>query len=64
LLESSHGNRIHIDLEPDIHAEAERLFRALSVDAVIEIPLLDMFWFGNLTDQFGIPWMVNCESTV
>ena len=27
------------------------------------MPLQDMFWgayFGSLTDQFGIHWMVNC----
>jgi PhnB protein len=62
-----HGNSVHINLEPDTRAEAERLFRALSVDAIIEMPLQDMFWgayFGSLTDQFGIRWMVNCESKV
>jgi PhnB protein len=28
------------------------------------MPIQQTFWsprFGMLTDQFGIPWMVNCE---
>jgi PhnB protein len=44
--------------------EAERLFNALSENATIVMPLASTFWavkFGMLTDQFGIPWMVNCE---
>ena len=58
-----HGNSVHINLEPDTRAEAERLFKALSAGAKVEMPLQDMFWgayFGSLTDQFGIHWMVNC----
>jgi PhnB protein len=28
------------------------------------MPIAETFWarrFGMLVDQFGIPWMVNCE---
>lgn len=45
-------------------AEAERFFSALSENATIRMPLQETFWaasFGMLIDQFGIPWMVNCE---
>lgn len=59
-----HGNGTHINLEPDTRAEAERLFNALAAGAVIDMPLQDMFWgayFGSLTDQFGIRWMINCS---
>ncbi|GGC70342.1 VOC family protein [Undibacterium terreum] len=45
-------------------AEAEKLFNALSVNAQIKMPLQQTFWalrFGMLVDQFGTPWMVNCE---
>jgi PhnB protein len=45
-------------------AKAERIFRALSEGATIQMPIQETFWavrFGMLTDQFGIPWMVNCE---
>ncbi len=45
-------------------AEAERIFTALSEKAEVRMPLQQTFWavrFGMLVDQFGIPWMVNCE---
>ncbi|MES2102608.1 MAG: VOC family protein [Pseudomonadota bacterium] len=45
-------------------AEAERIFAALSEKAEVRMPLQQTFWavrFGMLVDQFGIPWMVNCE---
>ena len=59
------GNNSYINLEPDTRAETERLFNALAVGGKVEMALADMFWgayFGSLTDQFGIHWMVNCES--
>jgi len=58
-----HGNSVHINLEPDTRAEAERLFQGLASGGQINMPLQDMFWgayFGSLTDRFGIRWMVNC----
>jgi PhnB protein len=45
-------------------AEAERIFRELSLGARITMPLQPTFWaarFGMLTDRYGIPWMINCE---
>lgn len=57
------GNNVHINLEPDTRAEAERLFAALSQGGKVSTPLQDMFWgayFGNLIDKFGVQWMVNC----
>ncbi len=59
------GNNVHINLEPDTRAEAERLFNALSASGTVEMALQDMFWgayFGSFTDQFGIHWMVNCSA--
>ena len=44
--------------------EAERVFAALSENATVKMPLTETFWaarFGMLVDQFGTPWMVNCE---
>ncbi len=46
----------------DTLEEAERVFGALGEGAIIQMPLQQTFWtpgFGMLTDQFGIPWMVN-----
>jgi PhnB protein len=47
--------------EPD---EAERVFNELAQNGKIHMPIEKTFWsvrFGMLVDQFGIPWMVNCE---
>jgi PhnB protein len=59
------GDNVHISLEPDTRAEAERLFAALSAGGTVRMPLADMFWgayFGNLVDRFGVCWMVNCAA--
>jgi len=45
-------------------AEAERMFNALAQNGKVQIPIQQTYWsprFGMLMDQFGIPWMVNCE---
>lgn len=45
-------------------AEAERAFNALAEKGTVKMPIQETFWaakFGMLVDQFGIPWMVNCE---
>jgi PhnB protein len=47
-------------------AEAERVFHALSEKGKVLMPIGETFWairFGMLVDQFGIPWMINCEKT-
>jgi PhnB protein len=57
------GNNIYINLEPDTRAETDRLFKALSEGAKIEMALQDMFWgayWGCLVDRFGVKWMFNC----
>jgi PhnB protein len=43
---------------------AERLFHALSENGTVQMPIQKTFWaarFGMLVDQFGTPWMINCE---
>lgn len=45
-------------------AEAEKVFAALAENGKVTIPLAETFWafrFGGITDQFGMPWMINCE---
>lgn len=57
-----HGFSINLGLSDA--AEAERIFKALSENGEIHMPMGETFWavrFGMLTDQFGIPWMVNVE---
>jgi PhnB protein len=44
-------------------AEAERKFKALCEGGSVNMPFGKTFFskgFGMGTDQFGIPWMVNC----
>jgi PhnB protein len=46
--------------------EAEHVFHALSEKGTVIMPIAETFWaqrFGMLVDQFGIPWMVNCEKS-
>jgi PhnB protein len=44
--------------------EAERIFKALSDGAQVQMPMQQTFWspaFGMLIDKFQVPWMVNTE---
>jgi PhnB protein len=46
-------------------AEAERIFNTLAENGAVQMALQETFWalrFGVLTDQFGIPWLINGES--
>ena len=54
-----------VSLGVDQPAEAERIFRALSENGTVRLPLQQTFWavrFGMCVDRFGVPWMVNCEA--
>jgi PhnB protein len=45
-------------------AETERIFQELVQNGKVHMAVQKTFWsarFGMLVDQFGIPWMVNCE---
>ena len=45
-------------------ADGERIFKALAEKGNVTMPFEKTFWspgFGMCVDQFGIPWMVNCE---
>ncbi len=45
-------------------AETERMFHALAENATVKMPIQKTFWsaaFGMLVDQYGIPWILNCE---
>ena len=53
-----------VSLRVEEPAEAERMFQALAEGGSISMPIGQTFWarrFGMCVDQFGIPWMVNCE---
>jgi uncharacterized glyoxalase superfamily protein PhnB/uncharacterized protein YndB with AHSA1/START domain len=45
-------------------AEAERIYEAMSVKGSVVMPIQETFWaqrFAMFVDQFGTPWMINCE---
>jgi PhnB protein len=63
-LELKRGNDFYITLEPDTKEEAESLFQALASRGNVAMPLRQTEWaelFGELTDQFGVQWMVNFQ---
>jgi PhnB protein len=48
-------------------AEADRIFSVLKEGGTVQMPLQETFWavrFGMVVDQFGTPWIVNCEKPV
>ena len=56
------GNNVYISIHPDSKAEADRIFKALSADGSIEMPIADQPWgdyYGHFKDKFGVMWMVN-----
>ena len=53
-----------VALAVDAPAVAERVFHALAEGGTVSMPIQKTFWaerFAMFVDQFGIPWMVNCE---
>jgi PhnB protein len=55
-----------LSLQIEHAAEAERIFDALSEGGTVVMPLEPTFWavlFGMVIDQFGIPWLLNCEAS-
>jgi PhnB protein len=57
-------NGFSVSIQIKDPAEAERTFHALAENGKVQMPIQETFWaarFGMLTDQFGIPWMINCE---
>lgn len=53
-----------VSLQVEDPDEADRLFTALAENGTVDMPITETFWalrFGMLVDQFGIPWMINCQ---
>lgn len=60
--EEMKGFALAIGLDDPV--EAERIFKALAEKGTVQMPLQETFWalrFGMLTDEFGVPWLINCE---
>ncbi len=56
----------HVTLNFDKPEEAERIYNLLSEKGTAHMPIQETFWakrFAMFVDQFGVPWMINCEKT-
>ncbi len=56
------GTNFSIAIAPETLEEATKLFNGLAEGGTVGMPMEKMFWgayFGQLTDKFGIQWMVN-----
>jgi PhnB protein len=61
-MEKRSGNNITISLSGDDAESLRRRFDGLSEGGTVETPLAKQVWgdeFGQLTDRFGIGWLVN-----
>ena len=59
------GNNVSLCLLPDSRGEADALYAALAAGGEAKQPMDEAFWgdyYGDLTDRFGIQWMINCSS--
>jgi PhnB protein len=55
---------VNVSLHLKDIAEGERIFSALAENGNVQMAFQQTFWspgFGMCVDQFGIPWMINCE---
>lgn len=62
---SENENRSKISVNTESKAEADRLFKGLSVGGVAEMPMADSPWgtyFGMFRDKYGIEWIIEFHS--
>ena len=55
-----------VSVHVDAPADADRIFAALADGGRVDMPIGETFWaqrFGYVIDQFGTPWMINCEKS-
>jgi PhnB protein len=60
------GTNVTISVDPDSLEEARAIFEKLSQKGKVQTPFEKMFWggyFGKLTDDFGVQWMINFQET-
>ena len=58
------NSAIHLSLNFENEKKAHNAFDNLSDGGKITLPFEKQFWnarFGQLTDRFGIQWMINCD---
>jgi PhnB protein len=56
------GSNFHICIQTESEKEADKLFKELSKNGEVEMPMNRTFWgayFGMCRDQFEVKWMIN-----
>ncbi|MES2419008.1 MAG: VOC family protein [Bacteroidota bacterium] len=56
------GTNMSICINAESREEADKIFSGLAQGGKIQMPLQDMFWgdyYGMLTDQYEIQWMIS-----
>lgn len=59
------GDNIKMSISGPDSAPLTKCFNGLAQGGTVEMPLAKQFWgdtFGQLTDKFGVHWMVNIDS--
>ena len=59
------GDSVHLSLQGDDAARLTSIFESLAAGGKVEMALAKQFWgdtYGQLTDRFGLHWMVNITS--
>lgn len=62
--QSAPANNFALYVNTDTKEEADRMFRKLSEDGQINMPMTEVFWgsyYGFLTDKFGIGWKISFD---
>ena len=60
----NYGNGIVLSIGLNNEEQARSVFALLGESGTITMPLEKQFWgalFGQVTDCFGVQWMINCE---
>ena len=61
------GDNIHMSIIGSDEVLLTKYFNGLAVGGTINMPLAKQFWgdiYGQLTDKFGVHWMVDITSSV
>ena len=64
-LQAKVGDNVHMSISGNDSEWLTRVFNGLSKGGNVDMPLARQFWgdtYGQLTDKFGIHWMVNTTS--
>jgi PhnB protein len=60
------GDNVHMSISGSDHAWLTEVFNKLSQGGSVDMPLAKQFWgdtYGQLTDKFGIHWMVDIAAS-